>query len=1058
MTSAENYAAIDSMPRTGINFSRIWEEAKSRWLRPKEIYDILNNYCDFVISTETPNLPPSGTLILFDRKMLRNFRKDGHSWRKKKDNKTVKEAHEHLKVGSEEKIHVYYAHGEGASNLQRRVYWLLDKDLEHIVLVHYLQVKEGNRVNTEHTWQQNSLEDMQEVQQNQAFRPLNSSSFATVEPMLDSESSVDQLDFSKCDPNEDFDTFSIDQFHSLDASNMDVVNASAKTHWQLHSMHLEGKPLVEGLDGSATKGVMSTLDYTNFNLNGSNVSGMATLFESVSAIDMGQQDAMLASDGEESYIDSSNKLSWQDISSSASTMPIDVFNYDAQHSTNLQRPVVIDSTEEGTLAKASADSQCTFEIQVTSAQSTCSPLPLASNQHTEDMSCGNRDENVPQWSQNVGFNVQITLSESNTNIQVPLFESQNDDGEEVLRKLDSLDRWMQRELPGEHNSPLPVSIDSCSYLGAPLINQCQSKTGDVSNLAWQDQLSEELTPSFPPQLFFEITDFTPAWSFSSDEAKVIVTGRFVGDLHDFLKVHWCCMFGDIEVPAEVVQPGVLRCKAPKVGPALVPFCITDGTRQACSDVKEFEFRGNPQSPENKDHSTTEQFVDDMTLQIRFAQLLLSKSETTAMSGQKMSTETTKQEWDAIEKLVTGPCFDPCELKEQLLQMFFKQKLLDFISDKSRKDGKSLRAYDKSGQGLLHLASALGYEWIIGSVMASGMSIDFRDKRGWTALHWAAYYGREKMIAALLAAGAKPGMVSDPTRENPYGCSPADVAASTGNAGIAGYLSECELKSRLELLTLSENEQDKQFASEQGHRTREYLRRSASLQRSVKTFEDELSLEDSLSAVANATTAAARIHAAFREHSFRERLRAIEEVDEYGLLPEENHVLAAAQKIQRAYRNHREQKIKESAALQIQNGYRVWKSRKDYLNLRQKVIKIQAYFRMHRARRHYHKIIWSVGILEKAILRWRQKRKGLQGFQAEITVPTEEYGEDDFLKIGRKQAEEALDRSVVRVQAMVRSRLARQQYRQMLENFKAKVVELDHDAWKVSTTAPYMGDA
>jgi hypothetical protein len=40
-----------------------------------------------------------GNIILFDRKMLRNFRKDGHNWKKKKDGKTVKEAHEHLKVG-----------------------------------------------------------------------------------------------------------------------------------------------------------------------------------------------------------------------------------------------------------------------------------------------------------------------------------------------------------------------------------------------------------------------------------------------------------------------------------------------------------------------------------------------------------------------------------------------------------------------------------------------------------------------------------------------------------------------------------------------------------------------------------------------------------------------------------------------------------------------------------------------------------------------------------------------------------------------------------------------
>jgi hypothetical protein len=39
-----------------------------------------------------------GSLFLFDRKVLRYFRKDGHNWRKKRDGKTVREAHEKLKV------------------------------------------------------------------------------------------------------------------------------------------------------------------------------------------------------------------------------------------------------------------------------------------------------------------------------------------------------------------------------------------------------------------------------------------------------------------------------------------------------------------------------------------------------------------------------------------------------------------------------------------------------------------------------------------------------------------------------------------------------------------------------------------------------------------------------------------------------------------------------------------------------------------------------------------------------------------------------------------------
>ena len=41
-----------------------------------------------------------GTLLLFNRKAVRFFRKDGHEWRKKADGKTVRETHEKLKVGS----------------------------------------------------------------------------------------------------------------------------------------------------------------------------------------------------------------------------------------------------------------------------------------------------------------------------------------------------------------------------------------------------------------------------------------------------------------------------------------------------------------------------------------------------------------------------------------------------------------------------------------------------------------------------------------------------------------------------------------------------------------------------------------------------------------------------------------------------------------------------------------------------------------------------------------------------------------------------------------------
>uniref|UniRef100_A0A6N2LU90 CG-1 domain-containing protein n=1 Tax=Salix viminalis TaxID=40686 RepID=A0A6N2LU90_SALVM len=120
----------------------IMEESRTRWLRPNEIHAMLCNHKYFTINVKPVNLPIGGTIILFDRKMLRNFRKDGHNWKKKKDGKTVKEAHEHLKVGDAERIHVYYAHGQDNPTFVRRCYWLLDKTLEHIVLVHYRETRE----------------------------------------------------------------------------------------------------------------------------------------------------------------------------------------------------------------------------------------------------------------------------------------------------------------------------------------------------------------------------------------------------------------------------------------------------------------------------------------------------------------------------------------------------------------------------------------------------------------------------------------------------------------------------------------------------------------------------------------------------------------------------------------------------------------------------------------------------------------------------------------------------------------------------------------------------
>ncbi|THU69013.1 hypothetical protein C4D60_Mb08t09870 [Musa balbisiana] len=278
---------------------------------------------------------------------------------------------------------------------------------------------------------------------------------------------------------------------------------------------------------------------------------------------------------------------------------------------------------------------------------------------------------------------------------------------------------------------------------------------------------------------------------------------------------------------------------------------------------------------------------------------------------------------------------------------------------------------------------------------------------------------EKMAAALLSAGANPSLVTDPTTESPGGRTAADLASKQGYEGLAAYLAEKGLSAHFEAMSLSGN------ITTQGRSI------SATIDNSENLSEQELCLKESLAAYRNAADAADRIQSAMRERALKLQTKAVQLVK-----PEmEATQIIAALKIQHAFHNYNRRKMMKAAA-RIQSHFRTWKTRRDYINMRKKAIKIQATFRGHQVRRQYRKIVWSVGVLEKAVLRWRLKRKGLRGIQVEATkemkVDTmpESTGEEEFFRISRKQAEERVQRSVVRVQAMFRSYRAQQEYRRM----------------------------
>lgn len=96
-------------------------------------------------------------------------------------------------------------------------------------------------------------------------------------------------------------------------------------------------------------------------------------------------------------------------------------------------------------------------------------------------------------------------------------------------------------------------------------------------------------------------------------------------------------------------------------------------------------------------------------------------------------------------------------------------------------------------------------------------------------------------------------------------------------------------------------------------------------------------------------------------------------------------------------------------------------------------------RGHQVRKQYKKVIWSVSIMEKAILRWRRKGVGLRAFRVESSKDvsqreTEQTDEYDFLRIGRKQKFDGVERALARVKSMVRDPRARDQYMRMISKF------------------------
>ncbi|KAJ9564774.1 hypothetical protein OSB04_000740 [Centaurea solstitialis] len=1025
-----------------LDIEQILSEAQHRWLRPAEICEILRNYTKFRIASEPGNRPPNGSLFLFDRKVLRYFRKDGHNWRKKKDGKTVKEAHERLKAGSIDVLHCYYAHGEENENFQRRSYWLLEEELSNIVLVHYREVK-GNRTSTNRIREvgeatPNSLESEENISSSEVDSSV-SSKLRTYNYPVASQTTENSAQASEYEDAES--AYS----HQSTSRYSSVVNlqpsVTAKTDDSL-SMPYYPVPSSNDYDGKFQANPdMSFVSLMQGDKDENNFDAGLT-YKSQKHFDMPSWDNSF-----ETHTAGSQSAAYQPTHLSSQPYNTSILPSGGNEMPRQFLPDGFDKVQEfkgnsGWQFDATYNIPSRFQGEVSYAEIFNSFETTIAADKSKPLAQGNLElhfADEDDWkSVKPNLEGNPTLDEKSVSMKPPFLDGFMKEG---LKKLDSFDRWMTKELGDVKESQ--TQSTSGTYWEA-----VESENGvDDSIISPQVRLdSYVLGPSLSQDQLFSIIDFSPNWAYVGSRIKVLVTGRFLRSQQELQHCEWACMFGEVEVRAEVVADGVLRCHTPEHTAGRVHFYVTCSNRLACSEVREFEFKVN----ENQDMDSPDMLGDssnETLLHMRFVKLLSLGSGSVQNSVPRVDDpelmnqlspliQEDNSEWDQMLKLTSEEEFSSEKARNQLFQKLLKEKLYAWLLHKMAEGGKGPSVLDEGGQGVLHFAAALGYDWAIAPTVAAGVSINFRDVNGWTALHWAANCGRERTVAYLISQDAAAGALTDPTPRYPSGRTPADLASSNGDKGIAGYCAEAALSTHFKLIALKERKE-----GDGGHTSDSEVVQTFSERTPTPVSHGDmsqgLSLKDSLAAVCNATQAAARIHQVFRVQSFQKKQQKEHGGNEFGMSDERALSLLAL----KTAKTGQHDESGHAAAVRIQNKFRSWKGRKDFLIMRQRIVKIQAHVRGHQVRKNYKKIVWSVGILDKVILRWRRKGSGLRGFKPEpiaeggsssttVAKPAKEE-DDDFFKEGRKQTEQRLQKALARVKSMVQYPEARDQYRRLL---------------------------
>jgi len=192
------------------------------------------------------------------------------------------------------------------------------------------------------------------------------------------------------------------------------------------------------------------------------------------------------------------------------------------------------------------------------------------------------------------------------------------------------------------------------------------------------------------------------------------------------------MFDQVEVPAELVTDGVLRCRVPMhYNPGTVSFCVTRGNFRLFTDVYTFEYKKKDILPYEISSP-----IDERSFKLKIVENL-----------ERLEREVNT--WNPDPVPLTDRLMDSLQLdlsEDQIENIFVK--ILCTLMEKLD-HYQSIDTQDFSGLTMLHYSVAMNYKNLASALIRLGANINLPDKTGCSPFQLAVKNNNQDMLKILI---------------------------------------------------------------------------------------------------------------------------------------------------------------------------------------------------------------------------------------------------------------------------------------------------------------------